>query len=118
MVIFLFILCILLLVIYYFFHEFVVANNASLLAFFPPLLLWVLILSVQVIFYSRAIQDYSIWLENRLSINREWEAWGSRYVSVMNSSLHLPGKVDVLFLSDDELETQYGLVNKSDDITW
>ncbi|HBA8825684.1 TPA: hypothetical protein J1188_002583 [Escherichia coli] len=114
----LFILCILLLVIYYFFHEFVVANNASLLAFFSPLLLWVLILSVQVIFYSRAIQDYSIWLENRLSINREWEAWGSRYVSVMNSSLHLPGKVDVLFLSDDELETQYGLVNKSDDITW
>ncbi|HHM2078490.1 TPA: hypothetical protein ACRGIV_005173, partial [Klebsiella pneumoniae] len=107
-----------LLLLFYLFRDEIIRDNVTLLILFSPLTLCLFLFCLQIYFYARAMQNYTVIMHNINNINTEWEKWGGRYVSVLGSKLFLPGEVDGSSLSDNQSEVMYGLAVRIDYFRW
>lgn len=110
--------CLLLSPTYYFFSEKIISDNEFLLFLLSPLALLFFIFSMQLYFYAKYEHDVQCRVEHIHSIKKKWESWGSRYVSVLDSKLYLPGEVSASSLSNSEIETKYELTERIDYLKW
>lgn len=110
--------CFALLLIYCFPSEKIFSDNEFLLFSLSSLAFLFFIFSMQLYFHSKYEYDVRCRVKHIHSIKQKWEDWGSRYVSVLDSKLYLPGEISALSLSKNEIETKYGLTERIDYIKW
>lgn len=110
------VLCICLLLIYFFLDKKIIYDDYILLS--SPLILFFSLFVVQLYFYAKYVQDYRFRIEHLHAIKEKWNAWGSRYISVLDCKLYLPDRLDATSLLDNAIEIKYGLTSRIDYFRW
>ncbi|HFS5950083.1 TPA: hypothetical protein ACH0UR_005147, partial [Klebsiella pneumoniae] len=64
-----------LLLLFYLFRDEIIRDNVTLLILFSPLTLCLFLFCLQIYFYARAMQNYTVIMHNINNINTEWEKW-------------------------------------------
>ncbi|EMG0736306.1 hypothetical protein V3F60_004060 [Salmonella enterica] len=114
----LFLSCFVLLAIYLFFNEKIFSDNEFMLFSFSLLAFLFFIFSMQLYFYAKYEYDVRCRVEHIHSIKQKWEDWGSRYVSVLDLKLYLPGEISASSLSNSESEAKYELTERINYLKW
>ncbi|KMW72191.1 hypothetical protein TI10_16705 [Photorhabdus luminescens subsp. luminescens] len=83
-------------------------------------LIWLAAFGLRLYLFGYRLEIYHFWHQERQHIDREWQVWASRYMSVLHNSVFFPEKVTAGTIVQEEpkIAVQYGEKKVIDYFSW
>ena len=81
-----------------------------------PVVLWLLLVCIRGALFSHEFEKYEFLQRESAFAQSQWQQWGGRNFSILNSCVLLPGKVTASLLINEagNFENQFGLITRID----
>ncbi|WP_036774497.1 hypothetical protein [Photorhabdus australis] len=83
-------------------------------------LIWLVVFGLRLYFFGYRLEMYRLWNQENQYIEREWQSWAGRYMSVLHSGVFLPEKITAATIMQEEskIEVQCGIGKAIDYFPW
>ncbi|MBS9430881.1 hypothetical protein [Photorhabdus akhurstii] len=83
-------------------------------------LIWLAAFGLRLYLFGYRLEIYHLWSQERQYIDKEWQDWAGRHMSVLHSSLFLPEKLTAKTIVQEEskIAVQYGEKKVIDYFSW
>ncbi|TDB44052.1 hypothetical protein [Photorhabdus khanii] len=83
-------------------------------------LIWLAAFGLRLSLFGYRLEMYRLWHQENQYIEKEWQSWAGRYMSVLYSSVFLPEKItaETIMQEESKIAVQYGIGKIIDYFSW
>ncbi|WP_434525914.1 hypothetical protein [Photorhabdus asymbiotica] len=83
-------------------------------------LIWLVVFGLRMYFFGYRLEMYRLWNQENQYIEREWQSWAGRYMSVLHNGVFLPEKITAATIMQEasKIEVQCGIGKTIDYFPW